>query len=207
MENETDRPSLEAARQFTRDLGPAAMAGGALICMLALVLPALQSPFADYFVLPLGLVILLFGTAAFVRTDTATGKVLRWLVVGTLAGGGILSLYHWAILIWGAREVGVQGDLTVYGLYLFAGPTLLVPAGLAAVRPGWVPLIVTPAIVALTSAAVVGYGTLLFLALPDSPLTDVTIMSGVILANLAVFVYSGHRGLTIARQQGWQMRS
>jgi len=194
-----DRPSLEAARQFTRDLGPATMAVGAMTSVLALVLHMMDSAFAAYFALPLGLVLFLFGAAAFARTESLIGQLVRWAVVGVFVFGGGYALFHWAQLIWGSRGAVVQGDLTMMGFYLMAGPALLVPAGLAVVRPGWVPLIVTPAIVALVSAGWVGYSTLLFLTLAESPLPDVSIFAGVILANLALFLYSAQRGLVIAR--------
>ena len=207
MENTKDRPSLNAARAFTRDVGPASMAVGALISVHALVLHLIDSPYADLFVLPLGLLLFLFGAAAYYRTESLTGQLLRWSVVGTFAAGGCYALLQWAQLIWGARHVVVQGDLTMMGLYLMAGPALLVPAGLAAVRPGWVPLIVTPAIAALTSAALVGYPTLMYLMRVESPLPDLSLMGGVVLSCLALFLYSAQRGLTITRRPGSPSRS
>ena len=202
----SDRPSLEAARKFTRDLGPAAMAAGTLITFQGLMLTWLGSTFEAYFIVPLGLVLMLFGAAAFVRTDTLNGQLIRWAVVGTFAFGGGLALYQWAQLIWGGNAV-VEGDLTMMGFYLMAGPALLVPAGLAVARPGWVPLIVVPAIVALASASILGHGALLIISLTDKPavepsLAEYMFFGGVVLSALALFFYSGQRGLTIARQQG-----
>ncbi len=101
----------------------------------------------------------------------------------------------------------MQTDLSVMGFYLMAGPALLVPAGLAAVRPGWVPLIVVPAIVSLAGASVLGHGVYLIVRLinagnePVSPLPDIMLLTGVVLSSAALILYSGQRGLTAARQR------
>lgn len=203
----SDRPNLDIARRFTRDLGPAAMIGGMLIAVHGLVLHIIDSAFASWFVFPYGLVLTLFSAAAFARTETMSGQLLRWAVVVAFTVGGGLSLLQWAVLIFGSRSTAVSGDLTLMGFYLMAGPALLVPAGLAAVRPGWVPLIVTPAVVSLLAASLVGHGTLLFLSLTTdggatSPLPDVMLMIGVLLSDAAVLLYSAQTGLTAARQPG-----
>jgi len=203
----TDRPNLDAARRFTRDLGPASMIGGALIAVHGAVLHTMQSAYAAWLVFPLGLVLVLFGAAAFYRTETTPGQLLRWAVVAVFAVGGVYSLLQWSVLIFGSRSTAVQGDPTMMGFYLMAGPALLVPAGLAAVRPGWVPLIVTPAIVSLLGASLVGHGTLLLLDLTSdsgvaSPLPDAMLMIGVLLTDAAVLLYSAQRGLIAARQPG-----
>ena len=201
-----DRPNLELARQFTRDLGPATMIAGALIAVHGIVLYAIGSSYADWFVFPYGLLLTLFGAAAYTRTETTAGHLLRWAVIGVFAAGGGFSLYQWANLIWGSGGLQDAGNVMMVGFYLMAGPALLVPAGLAVVRAGWVPLIVTPAIVSLLGASILGYGSLVLMDLMDaetmSPLPDAMLMGGVILASMAVFLFSAQKGLTIARQRG-----
>lgn len=200
-----DRPNLELARQFTRDLGPATMIAGALIAVHGLVLYAIGSAYTEWFVFPYGLLVTLFGAAAYTRTETTPGQLLRWAVVAVFVAGGGFSLYQWAHLIWGGGALGDSGNVMMVGFYLMAGPALLVPAGLAVVRPGWVPLIVTPAIVSMLGAAILGYGTMVLMDLMNAevanPLPDTMLMGGVILASAAVFLYSAQRGLTIARQR------
>ena len=206
MTTTADRPNLELARQFTRDLGPATMIAGALIAIHGLVLYAIGSSYIEWFVFPYGLLLTLFGAAAFTRTETTSGQLLRWAVVAIFVGGGGFSLYQWAHLIWGSGGLEEVGNVMMVGFYLMAGPALLVPAGLAVVRPGWVPLIVTPAIVSMLGAAILGYGTIVMMDVMDaesvSPLPDTMLMGGVILASIAVFLYSAQRGLTVARQRG-----
>lgn len=204
----SDRPNLDLARQFTRDLGPASIAAGILITLHAAVLHAMYSSFAELYVLPYGLLLIVFGGAAFARTESKTGQGLRWVVVLIFAAGGGLSLLQWGELIWGTRVGAVQGNLSAVGFYLMAGPALLVPAGLAAVRPGWVPLIVVPAIVSLAGASVLGHGIYLFLqaAMPEqghaSPLPDLMMLTGVVLSSASLILYSASKGLRLAKRPG-----
>lgn len=198
----TDRPNLDLARQFTRDIGPATMIVGALIVIHAIVLQIMGSTFTDLFVLPYGLVMILFGAAAFARTESMSGQGLRWVVVLVFAGGGAFSLWKWAELIWGARSAAMMGDPLMMGFYLMAGPALLVPAGLAAVRPGWVPLIVVPAIISLAGGSVLGHGTFLLIEQFKttelrSPLPDIMLLLGVVLTSAALILYSAQRGLAL----------
>ncbi len=201
----TDRPNLDLARQFTRDIGPATMIVGMLIAIHAIVMQIIGSTFVELFVLPYGLVMILFGAAAFARTETIGGQGLRWVVVLVFAGGGAFSLWKWAELIWGARSATMMGDPMMMGFYLMAGPALLVPAGLAAVRPGWVPLIVVPAIVSLAGGSVLGHGTFLLLEQFKttelrSPLPDTMLLLGVVLTSAALILYSAQRGMAMARK-------
>lgn len=205
-------PDLGAVRQFTRDVGPAAMLAGTLIAIHGMVLHVIDSPFALWLVLPCGLLLVLFGAAAFARTESTFGSLLRWMIVLTFAGGGAFALWQWSQLIWGSRGASLSGDVTLMGLYLMAGPALLVPAGLAVARPAWVPLIVTPAIAAIASASVLGYGMLLIQQISTgdaglSPLPDLLLMGGVVLASAALVLYSGQRGLTATRQRGEERQS
>jgi hypothetical protein len=203
----TDRPNLDAAREFTRDVGPAAMVVGILVSIHGIILHLMNAPFAEAYIVPLGFLLFLFGVAAFARTETLTAQLVRWAVVACFAGGGGFALYTWATLLWGSRSASIEGDLSMMGLYLMAGPALLVPAGLAAFRAGWVPLIVLPAIVAMASASIIGHGALCILSLDQSPLPDVMLMGGVVLSNVALFAYSAQRGITIARRQEVRTRS
>lgn len=211
MSTFNDSPDLRAVRQFTRDVGPAAMLAGALIAVHGAVLHIIDSAFALWLVLPCGLLLVLFGGAAFARTESTFGSLLRWMVVLTFAGGGVFALLQWSQLIWGSRGANLTGDVTIMGLYLMAGPALLVPAGLAVARSAWVPLIVTPAIAAIASASALGYGTLLIQQISTgdaglSPLPDLLLMGGVVLASAALVLYSGQRGLTATRQRAEEKR-
>lgn len=202
----SDQPNLQIARQFTRDVGPAAMIAGSLIAVHGLVLHTMHSAYAQWYVFPYGLLVVLFGAAAFARTESIAGQLLRWAVVSVFAAGGGYSLWQWAILIFGSRGAAIDGNLTMMGFYLMAGPALLVPAGLAVVRPGWVPLIVTPALVSLLGASILGHGTILIIDLMGKSqmvpaLPDTMLLGGVILSGLAVFLYSAQRGITAARQR------
>ncbi len=134
MVRAADEPNLPAARRFTRELGPAALASGVLILFNGIVLIALESPYSSWLAAPYGLLLAAFGAAAYVRTETALGKVLRWMVVAIFSFGGCYALLQWAQLIWGSRAHALEGDLMLMGLYLMAGPALLVPAGLALAR-------------------------------------------------------------------------
>ncbi len=199
---QNDRPNLDLARQFTRDIGPATMIVGALIVIHAVVLQIIGSTFVELFVLPYGLMMILFGAAAFARTESMSGQGLRWVVVLVFAGGGAFSLWKWAGLIWGSRSEAMMGDPLMMGFYLMAGPALLVPAGLAAVRPGWVPLIAVPAIVSLAGGSVLGHGTYVLLEQFKttelrSPLPDTMLLLGVVLTSAALILYSAQRGIAL----------
>ncbi len=208
LETASHRPDIEAARVFTRDLGPASILAGALISVHGLILHTMDSPFAQWFVFVYGLVLVLFGAAAFFRTENMSGQLLRWVVVSVFLLGGGLALFQWSRLIWGGPSAMIEGDVTMMGFYLMAGPALLVPAGLAVARPGWVPLIVVPAIVSLAAASVLGHGSLLLMSILEtdegvgSPLPDVMLMVGVVLASTALLFYSGQKGITAARRRG-----
>lgn len=193
----TDRPNLDRARAFTRVLGPAAMIAGTLIAILGLAHPTAS----ELYILPLGLLHVLFGAAAYARTESMVGQLLRWAVVVVFVLGGGFSLVQWAILIWGSPITQSSVDVTAMGFYLMAGPALLVPAGLAVVRSGWVPLIVTPAIVSLSAASVLWHGTVLLqhVLRVDVHLSEV-LLFGVVLCSTTTLLYSAQQGLRVVRQ-------
>lgn len=196
----TDRPNLDRARAFTRLLGPSAMIGGTLIAIQGFAMEALQAQ-DTFFIVPYGLVLILFGAAAFLRTESIPGQLLRWAVVALFALAGAFALYQWAILIWGSDLAQSSTDVTVMGFYLMAGPALLVPAGLAVVRSGWVPLIVTPAIVSLVAASVLWHGTAMLQHLLHLRLGTVEmLLLGVVVCSATVLLYSAQQGLRVVRQ-------
>lgn len=193
----TDRPNLDRAREFTRVLGPAAMIAGTLTTILGLADASLQ----DVYVLPYGLLQILFGAAAFARTESMLGQLLRWAVVVVFVAGGGMSLVQWAILIWGSPITQSEADVTVMGFYLMAGPALLVPAGLAVVRSGWVPLIVTPAIVSLAAASILWHGTILLQHVLRMQLHMAEVLLfGVVLCSTTTILYSAQQGLRVIRR-------
>lgn len=151
-------PNLARARAFTRILGPVAIVGGITSLLMGIVMWALDAGMMATIIMAYGSVAAVFGCAAWARTESGLGMFARWLVVAVFLTGGGLALLQWSQLLWGSRSstASLSTDLTVLGFYLMAGPALIVPGVLAAVRPAWVPLIVAPAIVAIASTAVVG---------------------------------------------------
>lgn len=151
-------PNLAKARAYTRVLGPAAIIGGIATSIIGLIMWLVGGGVLATIILAYGIVCAIFGTAAWARTESMSGIVARWAVVATFLGAGGLALLQWAQLLWGSRlsTASMNTDLTILGFYLMAGPALLVPGLLAAIRPAWVPLIVAPAIVAMAATAVVG---------------------------------------------------
>lgn len=162
MKNE--RPNLDLARAYTRVIGPIAIAVGAAITIQGLFL--LTSVVAQYQPLAYGLVMMLFGAAAYARTESVLGRIAQWCVTLVFVAGGVWSLLQWVPLIWGPQHIGAKGDLSLVALWLTAGPALFVPGLLAAVRPGWTPLIVVPALLSVAFAAMMGYGALYMLGMP-----------------------------------------
>ncbi|MBK6417577.1 MAG: hypothetical protein IPG73_12245 [Ignavibacteria bacterium] len=160
-----ERPNLDLARAYTRAVGPTAIAVGAAIALQGLFL--LPTVVAQYQPLAYGLVMMLFGTAAYARTESVMGRIAQWCVTLVFVAGGVWSLLQWVPLIWGPQHVGASGDLSLIALWLTAGPALFVPGLLAAVRPGWTPLIVVPALLSIAFAAMMGYGALYMLGLPN----------------------------------------
>lgn len=151
-------PNLARARAFTRVLGPIAIVGGATSLVMGVVMWAVQAGVLATMVMAYGAVTTIFGLGTWARTESALGRTVRWIIVLIFLAGGGLALLQWAQLLWGSRvsTASLSTDLTILGFYLMAGPALIVPGVLAAVRPAWVPLIVAPAIVAVASTAVVG---------------------------------------------------
>lgn len=151
-------PNLAKARAYTRVLGPAAIIGGIAASIIGLIMWLVGGGVLATIILAYGIVCAIFGSAAWARTESMPGIVARWAVVAIFLGAGGLALLQWAQLLWGSRlsTASMNTDLTILGFYLMAGPALLVPGLLAAIRPAWVPLIVAPAIVAMAATAVVG---------------------------------------------------
>jgi hypothetical protein len=165
----TDRPNLDIARAFTRSIGPVAIAVGAAVALQGALL--FTSALAAYQPLAYGLVMMLFGWAAYARTETVQGRIAQWGVTLTFVAGGVWSLLQWVPLLWGNHHGQLGDEIQLVALWLTAGPALLVPGALAAIRPGWTPLIVVPALLSLAFAATVGYGAVYMLGMPDgSPL-------------------------------------
>lgn len=163
-------PNLAKARAYTRVLGPAAIVGGSATTILGIVMLLLGGGVLATIIVAYGIVSSIFGLAAWARTESVHGMLARWAVVIVFLLSGGLALLQWAELLWGSRwsTSSMNMDLTVLGFYLMAGPALIVPGLLAAIRPAWVPLIVAPAIVAMASTAIVGLAvvTLIGLSIP-----------------------------------------
>lgn len=151
----TDRPNLDRAREVTRRVGPVSMATG--VVTIALSLAVLGTPLAHAQPLALGLVMVLFGWAAYARTESPAGRLAQWGVTLTFASGGVWSLVQWVPIIWGSHHASAGDNLQLIAIWLTMGPALFVPGLLAAIRPGWTPLIVIPAIVSLAFAATAGF--------------------------------------------------
>ncbi len=151
-------PNLVKARAYTRVLGPAAMLGGSAAAIIGTIMWMVGGGVLATIIIAYGIICAIFGTAAWARTESVPGIAARWAVVAIFLGAGGLALLQWAQLLWGSRmsTASMNTDLTFLGFYLMAGPALLVPGLLAAIRPAWVPLIVAPAIIAMAATAVVG---------------------------------------------------
>lgn len=155
----SDKPNLDLAREFTRAIGMPTMNIGLVIGALSAILVVMRSPLVHWYLPYYGPVLVIFGAAAFYRTEHMAGKVARWGVVIAFGIGGAISISHWASLLLTSAPVSVSPEtLNSFAFYLMAGPALLVPALLALVRPGWTPLIVVPAILSLAMASMIGHG-------------------------------------------------
>ena len=150
-----DRPNLDRAREYTRRVGAPAIRIGATITLTSIVMLFIS----DYglYALAYGLIMFVFGYAALVRTESTGGRIAQWAVTAVFVAGGIWSLLQWVPLIWGSHHQPMSQDLSLIALWLTAGPALFVPGILAALRPGWTPLIVVPALISLAFAGTVGF--------------------------------------------------
>lgn len=153
-----DRPDLDRARAYTRLVGAPAIRIGVTIALCAVVMFFT----GDYglHALAFGGVMFLFGYAAAVRTESRGGRVAQWGVTLVFVAGGFWSLLQWVPLIWGSHHQPLQQNLTLIALWLTAGPALFVPGVLAALRPGWTPLIVVPALLSIAVAGMIGFGVI-----------------------------------------------
>jgi hypothetical protein len=154
----TDRPDLDRAREYTRRIGPHALRIGATITLYAIAM-LFTSEYGLY-TIAYGVIMFLFGYAALARTESRGGRIAQWGVTFTFVAGGIWSLMQWIPLIWGPHHQPLQQNLSLIALWLTAGPALFVPGVLAAIRPGWTPLIVVPALLSLAVAGSVGFAIL-----------------------------------------------
>ncbi|MCX6140150.1 MAG: hypothetical protein NTX15_04860 [Candidatus Kapabacteria bacterium] len=196
----TDRPNLDRARAFTRSVGPIGIAVGLAISIQGLLL--LPSPVAAFQPLAYGLVVLLFGWAAYARTESVPGRIAQWCVTLVFVGGGVWSLMQWIPLLWGPHTASSGENLSLIALWLTAGPALLVPGVLAAFRPGWTPLIVVPALLSLTFAAMIGYGALYLLGLPDGTILmamERAQLVGVSAFSMIFLATAGYRAIVLWR--------
>ncbi len=161
------RPNLELARDITRNTGPAAMAAGVVITVAGLTV--LSSPSGLYVPSAYGLLVVLFGLASWARTEQLAGRIAQWLVSLVFAAGSAIALLKWAVILWGSehRNYTDGGDPALVAILLTAGPALLVPGLIAAIRPVWTPLIAFPALLSIAFAAAFGYGALIPLGMPD----------------------------------------
>lgn len=161
------RPNLELARDITRNTGPAAVAAGAVISLAGLAL--LSSPSGLYVPTAYGLLVILFGLASWARTESIQGRIAQWLVTLVFTVGSAIALLKWAVILWGSehRNYTDGGDPALVAILLTAGPALLVPGLIAAIRPVWTPLIAFPALMSIAFAAAFGYGALIPLGMPD----------------------------------------
>lgn len=154
----TDRPDLDRARAYTRSVGAPAIRIGVTIALYAVAM-FFTGEYGLY-AFAYGGVMFLFGYAAVARTESRGGRIAQWGVTLTFMAGGVWSLLQWVPLIWGPHHQPLHKNLSLIALWLTAGPALLVPGVLAAVRPGWTPLIVVPALLSLAVAGSVGFAVL-----------------------------------------------
>lgn len=158
----TDRPDLDRARAYTRVVGAPAIRIGVTNTFYAIAM-LFTSEYGLY-TLAYGLIMFLFGYAAVARTETRSGRVAQWGVTLVFVAGGVWSLLQWVPLIWGPHHQPLQQNLSLIALWLTAGPALFVPGVLAALRPGWTPLIVVPALLSIAVAGMIGFGIISFTA-------------------------------------------
>lgn len=207
-ESRSDKPNLDLAREFTRAIGMPTMNLGLVVGLLSAVLVLLRSPLMHWYLPYYGPVLVIFGAAAYFRTEHAAGKAARWGVVLAFGTGGAISISHWAALLLTSAPVTVSPDtLNSFAFYLMAGPALLVPALLALLRPGWTPLIVVPAIVSLALASTIGHGVfgLQYLrealnGAPNTTILEAALVLGVVLCSTILLVIALQRAWRITRR-------
>jgi hypothetical protein len=153
-------PNLHRARDFTRNVGPVAIAAGLVIALLGAILDAQYSALAHILTLPYGAVMIVLGFAAWARTESGLGIAARWIVAISLVIGSALALIAWLRVLMSDASSGM-GDPQLIAFYLVAGPALMAPAVLITWRPAWTPLVVIPAILSLALASVIGHTALL----------------------------------------------
>lgn len=196
----TDRPNLDIARDITRTTGPVALIVGLVIAALGLSL--LNAASGKYMPAVYGLLIALFGWACYARTETTAGRIAQWLITIVFVSGAAVALLKWVTILWGSgqRNYTDGGDPAMVAILLTAGPALMVPGLIAAIRPGWTPLIAFPALVSIAFAAAFGYGALIPLGMPDGdPMLayEPWVLAAISLASLWVLI-SGIRATKAA---------
>ena len=160
----TDRPNLDRARAFTRRIGPTSIGVGIIASLLSI--PLLGSAPVAAAPLALGMVLMIFGWAAYARTESRAGRLAQWGVTLVFCAGGGWSLMQWVPVLWGPHHVDMGNNIMLLAVWLTMGPALFVPGLLAAIRPGWTPLIVVPAILSLSFAAAIGFAIASLQGLP-----------------------------------------
>lgn len=204
----SDKPNLDRAREFTRAIGMPTMNIGLVIGVLSAVFVLMRSPLMHWYIPYYGPVLVIFGAAAYFRTESVTGKAARWGVVVAFGTGGAISISHWASLLLTSAPLTVSPDtLNSFAFYLMAGPALLVPALLALVRPGWTPLIVVPAILSLATASMIGHGVFgmqymreAMNAMPGTTMMEGALVLGVVLCSATLLMIALQRALRILRR-------
>lgn len=151
----TDRPNLDLAREYTRRVGTPAIRIGASIAVIGIAM--FFTGTYGLYAIAYGGIMFLFGYAALARTESRGGRIAQWGVTLVFVAGGVWSLLQWVPLIWGSHHQPMSQDLSLIALWLTAGPALFVPGILAALRPGWTPLIVVPALISLAFAGTIGF--------------------------------------------------
>ncbi len=196
----TDKPNLELARLYTRTIGPIGIAVGAAVAVQGAFL--VGSALAEFQPIALGAVMMLFGWAAYARTESFAGRVAQWGVTLVFCAGGLWSLLQWAPLLWGSHHTSAGTNLPMVALWLTAGPALFVPGILAALRPGWTPLIVVPALLSLSFAGAIGFGALYMLGVPGVDALSATERAQVVGISGACTIFvliAGFRAITMWR--------
>jgi len=199
---QTDRPNLDRARAYTRTIGPIAFAVGAAVSIQGVLL--FGSAVQQFQPLAYGLVMMLFGWAAYARIESRGGRIAQLGVSSVLVGCGVWSLLQWVPLLWGLHHTAIGENIGLVALWLMAGPALFVPGILVTVRPGWTPLIVVPALISLAFAATVGYGSLYLLGLPDG--SSLSVVEKAQLVGMSAFsaiflVTAGYRAVVAWRSK------
>jgi len=205
---QSDKPNLDLAREFTRAIGMPTMNMGLVIGVLGAVLVVMRSPLMHWYLPYYGPVLVIFGAAAYFRTEQAMGKAARWGVVLAFGIGGAISISHWASLLLTSSPVTISPEtLNSFAFYLMAGPALLVPALLALVRPGWTPLIVVPAILSLAMASMIGHGVFGMQYMiqaadhkPGTSLLEGALVLGVVLCSTILLLIALQRALRLLRR-------